>query len=150
MAFYIQEEKLWATMNIMIRRYLWFALILLPACTTVNENDAVHPPTVAPRESSAFRSVDPTATEETSKEIKRNRRVQVEGTFSPLYSLGFDAIRPIYDPAFIAAAVAPLGDNELILGVAWEGKAKAYPISVLHFREMVNDELAGIPTLVTW
>jgi hypothetical protein len=43
-----------------------------------------------------------------------------------------------------------LHDDELVLGVAWDGEAKAYPITVLRFREMVNDELAGIPTLVTW
>ena len=37
-----------------------------------------------------------------------------------------------------------------VIGISLDGEAKAYPISVLRFREMVNDELAGIPTLVTW
>lgn len=41
-------------------------------------------------------------------------------------------------------------DEELVLGVALGGHARAYPVAVLAFREMVNDELAGIPTLVTW
>jgi hypothetical protein len=36
------------------------------------------------------------------------------------------------------------------MGVAIEGEAKAYPISVLRFREMVNDDLAGMHILVTW
>jgi hypothetical protein len=62
----------------------------------------------------------------------------------------WDGILPVYRPEFAPAGQAPLQDDELIIGVAWDGKAKAYPISVLRSREMVNDELAGIPTLVTW
>jgi len=36
------------------------------------------------------------------------------------------------------------------MGVAIQGEAKAYPVSVLRFREMVDDELGGLPILVTW
>jgi hypothetical protein len=61
-----------------------------------------------------------------------------------------DGIRPIYEPEFTSAADAPLLDEELVMGVDLGGGAKAYPISVLRSREMVNDELAGIPILVTW
>lgn len=64
--------------------------------------------------------------------------------------LPFDGIRPVYDPEFVSAADAPLAEDELVMGVALGGEAKAYPVSVLRFREMVNDELGGIPTLVTW
>jgi hypothetical protein len=66
------------------------------------------------------------------------------------FLIPFDGIRPIYDPEFVSAAQSPLIDEELIIGIAWGGEAKAYPITVLRFREMVDDELAGIPTLVTW
>lgn len=62
----------------------------------------------------------------------------------------FDGIYPIYTPYFAKAEEASYHDEELVLGVAWGGEAKAYSISVLRFREMVNDELAGIPTLVTY
>ncbi len=65
-------------------------------------------------------------------------------------SIPFDGIYPVYTPFFVSAEEAPFDDEELVLGVAWEGEAKAYPITVLRFREMVNDELAGIPTLVTY
>ena len=66
--------------------------------------------------------------------------------------------REHHDPVVVVAfprrrhssSVAPLNDEELIIGVAWDGEAKAYPITVLRSREMVNDELAGLPTLVTW
>ena len=71
---------------------------------------------------------------------------------SPRYglTLGFDALAPIYEPEFVSASESRLAGEELIIGVAWGGEAKAYPITVLHSREMVNDELAGVPTLVTW
>ncbi len=61
-----------------------------------------------------------------------------------------DGIRPVYQPQFADAADAPLHDDELVIGVSIEGEAKAYPITVLRFREMVNDELGKLPILVTW
>jgi hypothetical protein len=79
-----------------------------------------------------------------------NRRVEVGEFGRILQLLPYDGIRPVYEPVFAPAAEAPLDDSELIIGIAFDDEAKAYPISVLRFREMVNDELAGIPTLVTW
>ena len=64
--------------------------------------------------------------------------------------LPYDGIRPVYEPEFATAAIAPSLDDELVMGIAIQGEAKAYPVTVLCFREMVNDELAGIPILVTW
>ena len=64
--------------------------------------------------------------------------------------LPYDGIRPIYDPQFAQPDEIELQDGELIMGVAWEGEAKAYPVSVLRTREMVNDEMAGVPYLVSW
>ncbi len=116
-------------------------------------------PTDPPAAPSQATSTVVTTSEETPSEVTpsevtptvvTNRRVEVGeiGRFPQL--LPFDGIRPVYDPQFATAADAPLDDNELIIGIALDGEAKAYPISVLNFREMVNDELAGIPTLVTW
>jgi hypothetical protein len=86
----------------------------------------------------------------TTSPVATNVRVEDpnEYSFSPL--LPFDAIRPVYDPQFASVADAPLVDDELIIGIAIDGEAKAYPITVLRSREMVNDELGGIPILVTW
>ncbi len=61
-----------------------------------------------------------------------------------------DAIPPIYKPEFAPATAVNLQNDELIMGISLQGQAKAYPVTVLQFREMVNDELAGIPILVTW
>ena len=62
----------------------------------------------------------------------------------------FDGIPPIYEPDFVSAAEAALIDDELIMGIAIDGKARAYPVTVLRFREIVNDDLGGVPLLVTW
>ena len=61
-----------------------------------------------------------------------------------------DAIKPIYNPEFVEAIDSPLHADELVMGVAINGEAKAYPVTVLRFREMVNDELGDGPILVTW
>ena len=80
------------------------------------------------------------------------KNVRIEDPNVYVYSqlLPFDGIRPIYDPQFASAADAPLQDDELVMGFALGDEAKAYPIAVLRSREMVNDDLAGIPILVTW
>lgn len=64
--------------------------------------------------------------------------------------LGLDDIFPVYEPEFDSADEAPLNDDELVLGISFEGQSKAYPITVMRFREIAIDELAGIPILVTW
>ena len=90
--------------------------------------------------------------EETSEvdSILINPRVEDFEAYLPPRLIGPDGIRPVYEPRFVAAPDAPLDDDELVIGIAIEGEAKAYPITVLRFREMVNDELAELPILVTW
>jgi hypothetical protein len=61
-----------------------------------------------------------------------------------------DDIAPIYSPEFVSADAAGYGDEELVMGVVINGEAKAYPVGLLNWREMVNDQLGGIPILVTW
>ena len=61
-----------------------------------------------------------------------------------------DAIRPVYAPTIDTAETAGLDSEDLVIGVSIGGESRAYPIGPLRFREMVNDELGGIPILVTW
>ncbi len=64
--------------------------------------------------------------------------------------LGRDDIRPIYAPRFVSAHAAGHEDGTLVLGVALNGEAHAYPINVLNWREMIIDEVGGVPILATW
>ena len=40
--------------------------------------------------------------------------------------------------------------EDMVMGVSIGEESRAYPIRTLRFREMVDDELGGVPILVTW
>ena len=63
-----------------------------------------------------------------------------------------DAIRPIYNPEYERAgeARAWLGDGDRVIGVVVAAGAFAYPVKTLVFREIVNEELDGVPVAVTF
>lgn len=55
------------------------------------------------------------------------------------------------NPDVVSAAKATwLSADELVLGVAWNGEARAYPISQMAYHHIANDEIGGKPFLVTY
>ena len=90
------------------------------------------------------------APDENPAPFPTNIRIVDETEYYIPAMLGFDGIYPVYDPVFATASEAPMLDDELVMGLAIDGEAKAYPVTVLRFREMVNDEIAGWPVLVSW
>ncbi len=61
-----------------------------------------------------------------------------------------DAIKPIYTPVITTKEDAQLDADDLVMGVSVDGESRAYPISTMRFKEIVNDELGRRPILVTW
>ncbi len=63
-----------------------------------------------------------------------------------------DGIPAIDAPKFISAQQAKklLSDKDRVLAVALFGGAKAYPIRILNWHEIVNDEINEHPITVTW
>ena len=63
-----------------------------------------------------------------------------------------DGITPVDDPKFetVAEASSYMEESEPVLSVEIEGEARAYPLDVLIWHEIVNDELAGAPISVTY
>ena len=61
-----------------------------------------------------------------------------------------DGIPSIDDPVFVPAAEAGLSDDARIIGVEIGGDARAYPISILNWHEIVNDVVGGKPIAVTF
>lgn len=61
-----------------------------------------------------------------------------------------DAIKPVYDPTFAPAAQITWPAATDVIGVELNGETKAYPVNFLTGRELVIDELGGIPILVSW
>ena len=63
-----------------------------------------------------------------------------------------DAIQAIFKPEFQTAGEADIEyePDEPVMGVVFEGEARAYSISHLSLHEVVNDEVSGRPIAVTW
>lgn len=61
-----------------------------------------------------------------------------------------DTIQPVYEPTFVEADGVDWSPRTLVLGVSIDGESMAYPITHVNFREMVIDELANTPILVSW
>ncbi|HHC09396.1 MAG TPA: DUF3179 domain-containing protein [Actinobacteria bacterium] len=63
-----------------------------------------------------------------------------------------DGIPPIDDPTFVPVAEADawLADPEPVILLELEGEARAYPIQILIWHEIVNDTVAGVPVAVTY
>ncbi|MEX0995598.1 MAG: DUF3179 domain-containing protein [Flavobacteriaceae bacterium] len=61
-----------------------------------------------------------------------------------------DGIPSIDFPNFINSDAATLKDTDRILGVSFNGIAKAYPINILNYHEIVNDFFDGAPVAVTY
>ena len=63
-----------------------------------------------------------------------------------------DGIPALDSPKFVSADQARkfLSDKDRVLGVSLAGEAKAYPIRILNWHEIVNDQINGHPITVTW
>ncbi len=62
-----------------------------------------------------------------------------------------DQIPSIDSPKFIKAAVAEdYAPTEPVVGLTVNGESRAYPLSILIWHEIVNDEVGGVPVAVTF
>jgi hypothetical protein len=62
-----------------------------------------------------------------------------------------DAIPAVQEPQFVKAADATfLDSNDKVIGVVIQGRARAYPIKILNWHEVVDDSIAGTPLAVTF
>jgi hypothetical protein len=61
-----------------------------------------------------------------------------------------DGIPALDQPRTLPAAAADWSDDERMLGVVVGGEARAYPVAILNWHELVNDTLGGRPILVSF
>ena len=63
-----------------------------------------------------------------------------------------DGIPPLDSPSFAGPddADAWLGNQEPVISFELNGEAKAYPLQILTWHEIVNDEVGGVPVIVTF
>jgi hypothetical protein len=58
---------------------------------------------------------------------------------------------PLDDPTFLPVGQAShLEADEFVLGVEWNGEARAYPVAMMAYHHIANDSLRGSPLLVTY
>ena len=61
-----------------------------------------------------------------------------------------DGIPAIDHPKFVGAGQARLADGDRVLGVMLNGRARAYPVRILNWHEVVNDYFGNRPVVVTY
>ncbi|MBK6296065.1 MAG: DUF3179 domain-containing protein [Rhodoferax sp.] len=61
-----------------------------------------------------------------------------------------DGIAAIDRPKFLAATQAALADSDRVLGVTLAGIARAYPVRILNWHEVVNDRFGEVDIAVTY
>ncbi len=62
-----------------------------------------------------------------------------------------DGIPSLDEPRFVeTAGVSFLGDREPVLALEIAGEARAYPLQIMTWHEIVNDTVGGVPVAVTY
>lgn len=61
-----------------------------------------------------------------------------------------DGIPSIDAPRFVPVAEGEYDDREPVIGLTIDGDARAYPLSILTWHEIVNDVVGGQPVIVTY
>lgn len=65
---------------------------------------------------------------------------------------GKDGIPALVDPKFVSLEEAGkwLGEKEPVISLVIDGEARAYPLQILIWHEIINDEFNGVPVAVTF
>jgi hypothetical protein len=61
-----------------------------------------------------------------------------------------DGIPAIDEPLFVEPSRAGLSDTDRVLGLSFGAVARAYPVRILNWHEIVNDRIADQPVAVTY
>jgi magnesium-transporting ATPase (P-type) len=57
---------------------------------------------------------------------------------------------PVEGPAFVTEAASKLDTDEMVLAIAFNGDARAYPVSQMAYHHIVNDVVGSVPVAVTY
>jgi hypothetical protein len=67
-------------------------------------------------------------------------------------AVGRDAFPVLHNPTMgsVTDGDRVLRPNEWVIGFAFNGEARAYPITVMGFHELINDRVGGLSITVCW
>ena len=57
---------------------------------------------------------------------------------------------PVGEPKYLAASLAKIDPNDMVIAVTLGGESRAYPIREMGYHHIVNDRLHGLPIVVTY
>ena len=118
-------------------------LFLLAACASVTPEE-----TALPTETGKAPAGEPP----TATPVPADPNTVPEEEYRIVTLLAPDAIPSIDNPQFhsVSEADQEYDLDELVLGVEFDGDARAYPIGLLARHEIVNDTVGGLPLAVTY
>ena len=62
-----------------------------------------------------------------------------------------DGIPALTEPEYVAAEKADfMRPDEQVIGLSYRGEARAYPLRIMSWHELVNDRMGDLPVLVSW
>ena len=121
----------------------WFALILA-ACTGAGTVESL--PTPEP-------TTTPAVGQPEGKDVGPTRIPAAKyANLEIVTLLPRDGIPAIDDPQFLSSTEADdfYDPDELVIGVEFDGDARAYSVPFLSNHEIVNDTVSGVKIAVTW
>ena len=126
---------------------LWLSLILT-ACVGAREAEPLPTPEPTPEPTTVPTVSTPAETGPEPTRIPPDKYADLE----IVTLLPRDAIPAIDDPQFMPITEADdfYDPDELVIGVEFNGDARAYSIPFLSNREIVNDTVGGVKIAVTW
>ena len=90
--------------------------------------------------------------EEENSDLSPTTESRGDPEFRIITLLPKDGIPSIDNPRFygVEEADQEYHPNEIVMGVVFNGEARAYSVNMLSSHEIVNDMVAGVPIAVTW
>ena len=140
-------------MNKLLFLLVWLAVVfVITACTgevddiPASVSPQIHEPTLAPT---------PIATLPTATQFPDfPSTATVAPTSTPDTDVSYSRrtpFVPLDNPALLSKEDATyLNDDELVLGMEWGNEARAYPVRMLKFHHIVNDNIGGRSFLITY
>ncbi len=136
-------------------------MLLISACTTIGSSAPLPTPepTGAANNTPAVASSVPADTDSVPAVEGENNTAVATRFPADKYAdleivtlLPRDGIPAIDKPTFLSAEEANLfyDPDELVMGVVFDGEARAYSVPFLSNHEIVNDEVASVKIAVTW
>ena len=78
--------------------------------------------------------------------------IEKEYKSASMRAVARDAFPVLFNPPMgsVADGNKIIQPNEWVIGVEMNGEAKAYPVAVMGFHELINDNVGGHPITVCW